>query len=79
MPILKNAKKALRASQAKAVFNLRVKSILKTMVTKMTKMPSVENLQSAFSAVDKAVKRNLVHKNKAARVKSQLSKLLSSK
>ena len=75
MPILANAKKALRVSKKKTEFNSRVKSILKTMVDKMKKSPSAENLRSAYSAVDKAVRKHLMHKNKAARVKSQLSKL----
>lgn len=76
MPILKNAKKALRASQKKAVFNGRVKSRLKTMSDKMSKSPSEQNLTLFFSAVDKAVKKNLMQANKAARLKSRFSKLL---
>lgn len=75
MPILANAKKALRVSKKKTDINSRVKSILKTMVDKMKKSPSAENLQFAYSAVDTAVRKHLMHKNKAARVKSQLSKL----
>jgi len=77
MPILQNAKKALRSSRKKTVFNSRVKSILKTMIDKIKKEPSEENLSSAFSSIDKAVKRKLMHKNKAARMKVQLSKLIS--
>jgi small subunit ribosomal protein S20 len=77
MPILANAKKALRASNRKAVYNKKVKSMVKTMTDKMEKDPNPDNLKAAFSAVDKAVKRNLFHKNKAARLKSQLSKLMT--
>lgn len=75
MPLLANAKKALRVSKKKTEVNSRVKSILKTMVDKMKKSPSAENLRAAYSAVDTAVRKHLMHKNKAARVKSQLSKL----
>lgn len=75
MPILQNAKKALRASKKKTEFNSRVRSILKTMTDKLKKTPTALNLQSAYSAVDTAVKKKLMHKNKAARLKSQLSKL----
>ena len=77
MPILQNAKKALISSRKKTVFNSRVKSILKTMVDKIKKDPSEGNLSGAFSSIDKAVKRKLMHKNKAGRMKSQLSKLIS--
>lgn len=76
MPILQNAKKALRSSQKKAVYNQKVKSKVKNMIDKMKKEPSVEALNNVFSAIDKAVKRNIFHKNKAARLKSQMSKLL---
>lgn len=79
MPILKNAKKALRVSRRKTVVNRRVKSIVGTIVDKMKLEPTAANLQAAFSAIDTAAKRNIFHPNKAARHKSQLAKLLSSK
>jgi small subunit ribosomal protein S20 len=77
MPILKNAKKALRSSARKAVVNNRIRSRMKTAVGKMKTAAGKDSLTEAFSAVDKAVKRNLIHKNKAARLKSQLSKLVA--
>lgn len=76
MPILANAKKALRGSQRKAAFNQRVKSMVKTTMDAMKKAPSQTNLTKAYSAIDKAVKRNIFHRNKAARYKSQMAKLL---
>ena len=75
MPLLANAKKALRVSKRKTDVNARVRSIVKTMTDKVKKSPTAENLRNAYSAVDTAVKKKLLHKNKAARVKSQLSKL----
>jgi small subunit ribosomal protein S20 len=79
MPILKNAKKALRSSQRKTVINNKVRSKLKTMVDGFKKSPTVATLSLAFSAIDKAKKRNLIEPNKAARVKSQLTKLVPTK
>ena len=76
MPLLQNAKKALRSSRKKAVVNSRVRSILKTMTDKVKKEPTGENLSAAFSSIDRAAKKNLIHKNKAGRVKAQLSKLV---
>lgn len=49
---------------------------MKTMVDKVRKAPSMEALASAYSAIDTAVKNKLVHKNKAARLKSQLNNLV---
>ena len=74
MPILKNAKKALRASQRKAVVNKSVKSTVKSATDAVVKNKAAGDLPKAFSAIDKAVKKNLMHPNKAARMKSKLSK-----
>lgn len=77
MPILSSALKALRQTKRKTAINRPVKSRAKSMVDTMRKAPDLANLRKAFSAVDRAVKRHIIHKNKAARVKSQLSKLLA--
>jgi ribosomal protein S20 len=76
MPILANAKKALRVSKRKAEINQPVRSRVKTVSDKVRKTPNVASLSEAFSAIDKAVKRHIFHKKKAARLKSQLSKLV---
>lgn len=76
MPILRNAKKALRVSHKKNALNRVVKSKIKTSITKAKKSASSETVSQAFSSIDKAVKRNILHRNKAARLKSQLSKLV---
>lgn len=77
MPILKNAKKALRASKRKAEYNVGVRSRMRTAMAKMRKSPTGEQLATAFSAIDRAVKRNIIHKNKAARFKSKMSATLA--
>ncbi|MDO5561195.1 MAG: 30S ribosomal protein S20 [bacterium] len=74
MPILKNAKKALRVSERKQVINRQVKTKLKTGVDKVLKSKKVADLPQAFSTIDKAVKKNLIHKNKAARLKARVAK-----
>ncbi len=74
MPILKNAKKALRASKKKRAINQMVKSKLKTNFDKVLKGKKIEDLPAAYSAIDKAVKKNLIHKHKAARLKSRATK-----
>jgi small subunit ribosomal protein S20 len=76
MPILKNAKKALRASKKKTLVNRNVKARMKTMMDHVKKEATLENLSKAFSAIDKAKKKNIIHKNKAAHLKSGLSTLL---
>ncbi|MBD3250415.1 MAG: hypothetical protein GF381_02495 [Candidatus Pacebacteria bacterium] len=77
MPILPNAKKALRVSKRKREVNQKIKSQVRTARKKMQTEPSKENLEKLYSAVDKAVKKNVFHSNKAARVKSQGASLLA--
>ena len=79
MPILPSAKKALRSSRAKAIVNSRIKSRVKNTQRQMVVDPTQKNLESAYSAIDKAVKKHLFHANKAARLKSQIAKLASNK
>ena len=38
-----------------------------------------KTISSAYSAIDKAAKKNIIHKNKASRLKAQISKLVSKK
>ncbi len=76
MPILANAKKALRVSKRKAAVNRPIRSRVKTVSDNVKKTPTLASLSDAFSAIDKAVKRHIFHKKKAARLKSQLSKLV---
>ena len=77
MPILHNAHKALRVSKRKAASRQPIKSKVKTMTDVMKSKPTGENLSSAFSAIDRAVKRNIFHKKQGARLKSHLSKLMT--
>lgn len=76
MPILENAKKALRASKRKAIYNQTVKSRIKSTIDSVHKNPTMKTLTAAYSAIDKGVKRNIYHQNKAAHLKSQLAKLV---
>ncbi len=77
MPIIKSAKKKMRQDRKKEVRNQKVENNLKGLIKKMRKNPSSASLQKVFSALDKAVKVKLIHANKAARLKSRLSKLVS--
>lgn len=76
MPILANAKKALRSSARKQVINTRTRSRLRTMIDACRTAPTVTTLSAAFSSIDIAVKNHIIHDNKGARLKSQLSRLI---
>ncbi len=79
MPILKNAKKALRVSGRKAAIRQPAKSRVKTMLDAAKKTPTTETVSKAFSAIDRAAKINVFHKKKAAHMKSQIARLLKTK
>lgn len=74
MPLLNNAKKALRSSKRKFIVNTKTKSQVKTALDSVKASVSKETIATAFSKIDKAVKRGVMHKNKAARLKSQIGK-----
>jgi ribosomal protein S20 len=54
----------------------RVHTALQKLVKSMRKKPTQTSLAKAFRALDKAAKTHVIHKNKAARLKARLSKLL---
>jgi small subunit ribosomal protein S20 len=76
MPVTKSAKRALRGSAKKAEVNKVITSKLEVAVRLAQKGKTVDLVKKASSLADRAAKTNLIHKNKAARIKSQLSKLV---
>ena len=76
MPVIKQAIKKVRQDARKAVFNLKRKNAYKKAVKVFLKHPTEAGLKNVFSAVDRAAKTNVIHKNKASRIKSRLSKKL---
>jgi len=85
MPIIRSAKKALRQSKRKNERNTEYKTkikktkktISKSLIAKDVETAGSE-LKSFYKIVDKAAKRNVIHKNKANRLKSRLAKKIKS-
>ncbi|MCL4109071.1 UNVERIFIED_CONTAM: hypothetical protein GTU68_032194 [Idotea baltica] len=83
MPNTKNAKKALRQSLVRRLRNRSQRTSLRNAV-KAARTAAVagdgDAAQTAFrfatKKLDQAAAKNLIHKNKAARLKSRLSKLM---
>lgn len=74
MPVIKSAKKKLRQDKKRTALNNKLENLFKNLVKEAKKSPTQENIKEAISAVDKAAKKNIIHKNKAARLKSALAK-----
>lgn len=77
MPVTKTAKRALRGSVKKAAVNRLISSRLETAVRLAKKSKSREKVIQASSLADRAAKKQVIHSRKAARIKSQLAKLLT--
>jgi ribosomal protein S20 len=78
MPISLSAKKSLRKSLKNHKDNVSFKNQLKTIVKKFLAKPTNDGLKEVYSILDKAVKKNLFHKNKTDRLKSNYSKKVGS-
>jgi small subunit ribosomal protein S20 len=82
MPITSSAKKALRSSKKKKVFNLHRKDEMQTVIKQYKKLVAAKKTADAQKLVprlqqviDKAEKRGLIKKNTASRKKARLIKI----
>jgi small subunit ribosomal protein S20 len=86
MPITTSAKKALRSSKRKRVFNLKRKEAMNKTIKEYKKLVSLGDTKAAEKllpklqqAIDKAEKKGVIKKNTASRKKSRLMKKLAKK
>jgi small subunit ribosomal protein S20 len=83
MPNIKSAKKRVKVNTTKAAANKARKSNLKTVIKKADvacktgAADKAEAIKVAIKRVDQACAKGLLHKNAAARKKSQLAKKLN--
>ncbi len=85
MPIIKSAKKKLKQDKKRTAKNLTyktkyksaIKAAKKSVIAKGAKTASL--VSKAVSLIDKAAKKGVMHKNKAARLKSRVTKSANKK
>ena len=65
MPIIKSAKKKLRADIRKKSINIKVKTQVKAVLKSYRAKPTQAGLSQAFSALDIAVKKGTIPKKRA--------------
>ncbi len=84
----KSAKKRIQVAERNRILNRSYKSTIRTLIKKCleisesyVKEPSDEikltlqsSIDAAYSKIDKAVKKNVIHKNTAANQKSRINK-----
>ncbi|MEK7509862.1 MAG: 30S ribosomal protein S20 [Patescibacteria group bacterium] len=74
-----SAKKARRVEARRRIFNLRRAKAMRDAVKELTKSNNAALLPKAQKAIDKALKRGIIKKNTAARMKSRLAKRVAAK
>lgn len=80
MPIIKSAKKRAKQTAVRSARNLATKRTMRAEIKALDSAIAAgkasaisEQFKKAQSAIDTAVKKNVIHKNKAARKKAQLN------
>ena len=84
MPNFKSAKKRMRSNAKKATVNAVITTSMRTAIKKFekevktgNKETASNNLNIAIQRVDKAMSSGKIHKNKAARLKSRMTKMMN--
>lgn len=81
MPRIKSAKKRQRQTKVRTARNKAQRSALRTAVKRVrtagSKAEAETALKEATALVDRAGRKNLIHRNVAARTKSRLAKLVN--
>ncbi|MBO7148617.1 MAG: 30S ribosomal protein S20 [Clostridia bacterium] len=84
MPNIKSAKKRVIVTETKTMQNKMFKTALKTSIKKYEaaieagdKALAAETYKEAVKKIDRAVAKNIIHKNTAARRKSNFTKKLN--
>ena len=79
MAITSSAKRAIRVSERKAVFNARRMNTMRDDIKSLKKLSLAKDFKAAekalsgvYQAIDKAAKRGVIKKNTAARKKSRI-------
>ena len=76
MPNIQSAKKKLKQDKIKTKRNLKYKHLIDRAIKAVKKEKDQQSIKKAYSIIDKAAKKRVIHKNKAARLKSRIGKLM---
>lgn len=79
MPVTKSAKKALKQAVKRKGVNDKVRRGMRAAVKDALSKKNPDALKKAYSELDRAVKLQVIHKNKSSRLKSRLAKALQNK
>jgi len=81
MPNIKAKKRHVKVSAEKRLVNRARKSAMKTEIKKVAtlieagdKVATMDEMNNLYKMVDSLVSKNLIHRNRAARIKSRLAR-----
>ncbi len=81
MPIIQSAKKKLRQDKKRKMVNNRYNRAIDTALNQLKKAKDKKKIpaliRKAYSVIDKAAKKKVIHKNKANRLKGMVSRYKS--
>lgn len=81
MPNIKSAKKKMKQDVLKTARNdahrSKIDGVIRAAKKGVTKAKSKEFVSKAYSEIDKAAKKNIMHKNRAGRLKKRVTRLVS--
>ena len=72
----KSAGKRARQTAARSIRNRSVLTRLRKMQKGIAAKPEIKDVRATISAIDKAAKRGIIHKNAAKRRKARLNKVV---
>ncbi|MBI4130639.1 30S ribosomal protein S20 [Candidatus Roizmanbacteria bacterium] len=73
MPVIKSAEKKLRQDKRSTKRNKDRKMRYKSAIKETKQKATTKTIAAAYSLIDTAAKKNIIHKNKAARLKRQIA------
>ena len=79
MPNIQSAIKKMRQDVKRTRHNTAYKKTVKQTLKNMSTMKDKQEIAKAYAVIDKAAKKKIIHKNKAARLKSQISRITAGK
>jgi len=78
MPQHQSAKKRVRQNETRRLRNVEKRSAMKTAIKKVRNAPdkdtAASELNNALSTLDRMASKGIIHKNKAANLKSKLTR-----
>jgi small subunit ribosomal protein S20 len=78
LPVIKSARKRVKVAEKATIRNVKTKRQYKSSIKLHSKKPTISSLREVQSAIDKATKKHVIHKNKAARLKRRAASLAKS-